>query len=46
VTVRVVVWNMQGKTENWAKLAELDADVALLCEARVADYASSDHLSG
>jgi endonuclease/exonuclease/phosphatase family metal-dependent hydrolase len=44
--MRVLVWNMQGKTENWAKLAELDADVALLCEARVADYPSSDHIAG
>lgn len=44
--MKVIAWNMQGKNQNWSKLDELGADVALLCEARVADYPLSHRLVG
>jgi len=33
--MKVVVWNMGQRVNAWEALAQLDADVALLCEARV-----------
>jgi exonuclease III len=44
--MRVVVWNMQSKIENWGKIPEFEADVALLCEARVAEYPLADQIIG
>jgi hypothetical protein len=44
--MRVVVWNMQSKVQNWTKVKEFDADLALLCEARVADYPLGDRIVG
>jgi hypothetical protein len=35
IGVKVVVWNMAHRVASWGALADLGADVALLCEARL-----------
>jgi hypothetical protein len=46
MSLKVVAWNMQGKSENWTKLDELEPDIALLCEARVASYSLPHEILG
>jgi hypothetical protein len=44
--MRVVAWNMQHKVASWASLAKLDAEIALLSEARVLKGLESNFVGG